>query len=1189
MKISPFLKSLENYNKMTILQSGMGVVFAFCSGHAQSAIFTSYKNPADTTVTDSLVLEPDSIVSSYLLSTTSENDGWHALMPEFPYQSPEAAAFQRYGEYAMNEYNGTPVITIPLHTITERDVNIPLTLSYDASGIRVSQEASWVGLGWNMMVGGSISYVTSGCRDKITRSGSWSNYLNLYWTSPDYRIFNSWPAENPSSANDVLLDITCGTGERDFYSANIMGESFLFFWNPFTKEMDVIGNLSHKYTVTSSPTVTDDRFPASINSFTVRDNIGNIYYFGSSERTHDHTSTFVAAWNLTYIETASGEIVNFDYGKECSYTYLPSLAESYTFASANETNSEVIGYGNTSMGFGHQVSFGHNNVSKRYVHTITSRHSTVNFSTEDRTDLPGSKRLRSIEVADVVTGQILRRFTFDYEYSQSSTIGGDWLGWSEEDLTQPEPRKSLRLMLQAVHEISNMDDTLTYRMEYDPTPLPLKTSYAQDLWGYYNGQENFNREQAQITTSRTLIPAPSSVSGGQPELIASFKGADRSSSESHAKAGTLTRIFYPTGGSTEIDYELNVFKRNHNALPTITDNQMIEEAATDTIGNIHPSHNSSYTVAKFNYEMPNTSYDDHVLFTVTAEEGARVSVLFTGDQLSSLQDLKTAGATVRLQKIGAQPTTILNCTITDSDDITKQLLTKTFLVTLYPGEYVFNVNLSNVTNGHVCVRGHISFDDALNAVNNLMSNDTSIRGAGLRVSAVTHHDSDGSLAERREYTYRNGLMLVPEVFGASYIRGRYFIPDVASQEHSYNINTFCVSSYSQAKPSYLSSVSKGLVGYSKVMERRIGTDGRLLRCAISEYFNREADAIGMYFYQFNISGNGNLLGKREYDENGTCLRKTENSYHDEIHTFVPCNIYQFDREIYPDASFSLGVANGIYRFYNIVYSYPKRWNVLTSATTTLYDNNLPYAESHAYTYDTLAMNISADEMVTSTSGQSQLTEYSYACNGDSSVYGTMTAAGYGGLCVSQSLSVKNGESTTPLRSKVTGFASIPVYAPESYLVRSSYLPVMESYGVSGGTPEERMRYGYDNCGNLASSIKDGHDKVAYLWSYEYGYPVAEIKGATYEEVSGWLGTSTVRQLATKANPTQSDLDTIRAALASHQVLVTTYLYYPGIGIRSMKTANGTVTNYEYDSFNRLSEVKDMHGNTVSTYEYHHKE
>lgn len=44
-------------------------------------------------------------------------------------------------------YNGIPDINIPLYTLNARGISIPVSISYDPSGITVHQEASSVGLG----------------------------------------------------------------------------------------------------------------------------------------------------------------------------------------------------------------------------------------------------------------------------------------------------------------------------------------------------------------------------------------------------------------------------------------------------------------------------------------------------------------------------------------------------------------------------------------------------------------------------------------------------------------------------------------------------------------------------------------------------------------------------------------------------------------------------------------------------------------------------------------------------------------------------------------------------------------------------------------------------------------------------------------------------------------------------------
>lgn len=81
---------------------------------------------------------------------------------------PQAYSFAQYADMPVSLYTGTPSIDIPLYTIQVGGYSFPISLSYHASGIKVSQEASWVGLGWNLNAGGNISRTIRGM-DDLTR------------------------------------------------------------------------------------------------------------------------------------------------------------------------------------------------------------------------------------------------------------------------------------------------------------------------------------------------------------------------------------------------------------------------------------------------------------------------------------------------------------------------------------------------------------------------------------------------------------------------------------------------------------------------------------------------------------------------------------------------------------------------------------------------------------------------------------------------------------------------------------------------------------------------------------------------------------------------------------------------------------------------------------------------------------
>ncbi|MCW4128989.1 hypothetical protein ONT16_12175 [Prevotella copri] len=106
------------------------------------------------------------------------------LLPDFNHLTPEAASLGKYGTIAMTEYTGTPNIRIPLLEVKSGDVSYPIELYYDASGIKVEQNATFVGLGWNLSCGGSISHVVCGHDDFLQAPNSPQSYFEDSFSVP---------------------------------------------------------------------------------------------------------------------------------------------------------------------------------------------------------------------------------------------------------------------------------------------------------------------------------------------------------------------------------------------------------------------------------------------------------------------------------------------------------------------------------------------------------------------------------------------------------------------------------------------------------------------------------------------------------------------------------------------------------------------------------------------------------------------------------------------------------------------------------------------------------------------------------------------------------------------------------------------------------------------------------------------
>lgn len=103
------------------------------------------------------------------------------------FYTPNTYAFARYGDLPVDYSTGLPQINLPLTSISDRDIKVDVSLSYYASGIKVDQEASWVGLGWSLNAGGMITCQLRGAPDEMDAKTGKMRRVNLR--------FQNYPSE----------------------------------------------------------------------------------------------------------------------------------------------------------------------------------------------------------------------------------------------------------------------------------------------------------------------------------------------------------------------------------------------------------------------------------------------------------------------------------------------------------------------------------------------------------------------------------------------------------------------------------------------------------------------------------------------------------------------------------------------------------------------------------------------------------------------------------------------------------------------------------------------------------------------------------------------------------------------------------------------------------------------------------
>ena len=99
--------------------------------------------------------------------------------------APNAASLGRYGDVPVSHYTGVPRIEVPIYTLEEGPLTLPVFLSYHARGIKVAEIASWAGAGWTLQAGGMISRTVLGYPDERSPYGYYFNGENLNGSSQE--------------------------------------------------------------------------------------------------------------------------------------------------------------------------------------------------------------------------------------------------------------------------------------------------------------------------------------------------------------------------------------------------------------------------------------------------------------------------------------------------------------------------------------------------------------------------------------------------------------------------------------------------------------------------------------------------------------------------------------------------------------------------------------------------------------------------------------------------------------------------------------------------------------------------------------------------------------------------------------------------------------------------------------------
>jgi hypothetical protein len=473
-------------------------------------------------------------------------------------------------------------------------MNCRVTLSYYSGGNKPDVHPGWVGLGWNLFAGGSINRIVNGIKDETTKD-EWSDSHTGqprdedpnpgYYYRRDSINRSDWSSKNYLSFITIKRDTYLYGNtlypydtEPDEFQVNVgdISASFYLMSNNTVKiksksncnfKINISLGIENAYKLYSSAYALD----LTANCFTYIKEIiltnrdGIKYYFGGDNNAIEFSfingysigggryKLFGTAntWHLKKIEIPNGETIVLNYDKDgipivvhnnryLNYCYIDG-----EYPQTDDSESDIYG------------KYSYTLIQPSYLKSIESRTSnrTMTFkrskSTEldydidkytfdrrfrrDGVDIPPQKVPADVHAYDYAD------FKQKSYYMQLDSIidNNKRIGFNYTD--SPDTRLKLQSITFNDNQISVIN---RYLFEYNSINLPPYNSKKTDNWGYYNNKYYGEKSYRDLY---------------------GFRSAD--SITIYSTAEILTKITYPTGGTTEFVYEPHDFSKVAKQFP----------------------------------------------------------------------------------------------------------------------------------------------------------------------------------------------------------------------------------------------------------------------------------------------------------------------------------------------------------------------------------------------------------------------------------------------------------------------------------------------------------------------------------------------------------------------------------------------------------------------------------------------
>ena len=481
---------------------------------------------------------------------------------------------------------GTLKVGIPLYEIKVNDISVPITLNYSALGLKVGQEASPVGMGWELSAGGKIIRNVQGKVD----SESGNNFMPLEVLA-NPAIFD--PYSTHYSLTTGIIDGK-SDGAWDTYSYILPNGGGTYTKDGLTYPYDPLITIQHPGIIKTTDGLIYSFVSGDHKKITRR-----FYYEPNSSKpdwipiesqySRDYNPSIYYDWNLgNIISTKFKDTVSFVYEDHIGQN-MTRLAEKTRFS----TSESLPLYRNVKS----TTDYDFYELNVKYYQILEP------IIAQSRTEITQHDRIKKIKFTN---GEVI------FNYRDSDNLGRDVL----KDIVIQQVHNGITSIIKKyefnyetqmsyghyLKEINVIDGSLvktgTWSFEYQTQMpvIPSEENKAQDRWGFYNGHtenktllespdnvlalsirqhypianEDYNLTSKTLRYSRSESIGRYGIHPIGTDGIHTIDFANREFSFLQATKGILRKVKTPTGATVAYDYEPHKFKLNVYVQPNNT-------------------------------------------------------------------------------------------------------------------------------------------------------------------------------------------------------------------------------------------------------------------------------------------------------------------------------------------------------------------------------------------------------------------------------------------------------------------------------------------------------------------------------------------------------------------------------------------------------------------------------------------